>query len=133
MYIPGLETKRLRLREPRQADYETYAATMADAETVRYLRGTPLVRDIAAIYTTIVRAVPELVLILLLYYAGTDMINRVLESLGYQRVAISGLVAGIVVLGFVQGAYATEVLRGAIKAIPQGKSRRRGPMACRRR
>eukprot|EP01133_Synstelium_polycarpum_P026968 gene26968-32475_t len=35
--------------------------------------------------------------------------------LGYQRVDISGLVAGIVVLGFVQGAYATEVLRGAIK------------------
>lgn len=85
------------------------------------LYGGPLVRDIAAIYTTIVRAVPELVLILLLYYAGTDMINRVLESLGYQRVDISGLVAGIVVLGFVQGAYATEVLRGAIKAIPQGE------------
>ncbi|WP_182551110.1 ABC transporter permease [Phyllobacterium myrsinacearum] len=85
------------------------------------LYGGPLVRDIAAIYTTIVRAVPELVLILLLYYAGTDMINRVLEGLGYQRVDISGLVAGIVVLGFVQGAYATEVLRGAIKAIPQGE------------
>ena len=85
------------------------------------LYGGPLVRDIAAIYTTIVRAVPELVLILLLYYAGTDMINRVLESLGYQRVDISGLMAGIVVLGFVQGAYATEVLRGAIKAIPQGE------------
>lgn len=85
------------------------------------LYGGPLVRDIAAIYTTIVRAMPELVLILLLYYAGTDMINRVLESLGYQRVDISGLVAGIVVLGFVQGAYATEVLRGAIKAIPQGE------------
>jgi polar amino acid transport system permease protein len=85
------------------------------------LYGGPLARDIAAIYTTIVRAVPELVLILLLYYAGTDMINRVLEGLGYQRVDISGLVAGIVVLGFVQGAYATEVLRGAIKAIPQGE------------
>lgn len=85
------------------------------------LYGGPLVRDVAAIYTTIVRAVPELVLILLLYYAGTDVINRVLESLGYQRVDISGLVAGIVVLGFVQGAYATEVLRGAIKAIPQGE------------
>ncbi|UGX88042.1 MULTISPECIES: ABC transporter permease [unclassified Phyllobacterium] len=85
------------------------------------LYGGPLVRDIAAIYTTIVRAVPELVLILLLYYAGTDMINRILEWLGYQRVDISGLVAGIVVLGFVQGAYATEVLRGAIKAIPQGE------------
>lgn len=85
------------------------------------LYGSPLVRDLAGIYTTIVRAVPELVLILLLYYAGTDLINRILEAAGYQRVDISGLVAGIVVLGFVQGAYATEVLRGAIKAIPQGE------------
>src|SRR5688572_25001720 len=72
------------------------------------LYGSPLVRDLAGIYTTIVRAVPELVLILLLYYAGTDLINRILEMAGYQRIDISGLVAGIVVLGFVQGAYATE-------------------------
>jgi polar amino acid transport system permease protein len=85
------------------------------------LYGSPLVRDMAGIYTTIVRAVPELVLILLLYYAGTDLINRILEMAGYQRIDISGLVAGIVVLGFVQGAYATEVLRGAIKAIPYGE------------
>ncbi|WP_371929510.1 ABC transporter permease [Phyllobacterium sp. 21LDTY02-6] len=85
------------------------------------LYGGPIARDLAAIYTTVVRAVPELVLILLLYYAGTDLINRVLESAGYARVDINGLVAGIVVLGFVQGAYATEVLRGAIKAIPQGE------------
>ncbi len=85
------------------------------------LYGSPLVRDLAGIYTTIVRAVPELVLILLLYYAGTDLINRTLEMAGYQRIDVSGLVAGIVVLGFVQGAYATEVLRGAIKAIPFGE------------
>ena len=85
------------------------------------LYGGPLVRDLAAIYTTLVRAIPELVLILLLYYAGTDFINRIIEGLGYQKIDISGLVAGIVVLGFVQGAYATEVLRGAIKSIPQGE------------
>src|SRR6185312_10159391 len=66
-------------------------------------------------------AVPELVLILLLYYAGTDLINRALEAAGYARIEISGLVAGIVVLGVVQGAYSTEVLRGAILAVPQGQ------------
>ncbi|PRD41501.1 ABC transporter permease [Phyllobacterium phragmitis] len=85
------------------------------------LYGGPVIRDLLAIYTTIVRAVPELVLILLLYYAGTDLINRILEAMGYTPINISGLVAGIVVLGFVQGAYGTEVLRGAIKAIPQGE------------
>ena len=85
------------------------------------LYGGPVVRDLLAVYTTVVRAVPELVLILLLYYAGTDLINQALTAMGYQRVDISGLAAGIAVLGFVQGAYSTEVIRGAILAIPQGQ------------
>jgi polar amino acid transport system permease protein len=85
------------------------------------LYGGPVVRDLLAVYTTIVRAVPELVLILLLYFAGTDLINQLLTAMGYQRIDISGLVAGIAVLGFVQGAYSTEVMRGAILAIPQGQ------------
>jgi polar amino acid transport system permease protein len=85
------------------------------------LYGGPIVRDLLEVYTTIVRAVPELVLILILYFAGTDLINRVLEGFGYPRIDINGLVAGIWVLAFVQGAYATEVLRGAILSIPQGQ------------
>ena len=85
------------------------------------LYGGPIVRDLLEVYTTIVRAIPELVLILLLYFAGTDLINRVLTAMGHAPVDISGLVAGIIVLGFVQGAYSTEVLRGAILAVPQGQ------------
>ena len=85
------------------------------------LYGGAVIRDLMEVYTTVVRAVPELVLILLLYYAGTDLINRVLEAFGQPRIDISGLVAGIAVLGFVQGAYATEVIRGAILSIPQGQ------------
>lgn len=85
------------------------------------LYGSALVRDLLAAYTTIVRAVPELVLILLLYYAGLDAINSLLGALGYGRVDISGLTAGIMVIGIVLGAYSTEVIRGAIKAIPHGE------------
>ena len=85
------------------------------------LYGGPVVRDLLELYTTLVRAIPELVLILLLYFAGTDLINRLLEAFGYQRIDINGLVAGICVLGIVQGAYSTEVIRGAILAIPQGQ------------
>eukprot|EP00913_Durusdinium_trenchii_P010551 g9895.t1 len=85
------------------------------------LYGGPILRDLLEIYTTFVRAVPELVLILLLYYAGTDAVNRILLLLGFSPVDISGLAAGIFVIGVVQGAYSTEVLRGAIKAIPPGQ------------
>jgi polar amino acid transport system permease protein len=85
------------------------------------LYGGPILRDLLECYTTIVRAVPELVLILLLYYAGTDLINQMLAAIGYGSVDINGLVAGIFVIGVVQGAYSTEVLRGAIKAVPSGQ------------
>lgn len=85
------------------------------------LYGGPVARDLLAVYTTVVRAVPELVLILILYYAGTDMLNRALVAMGHARVEVSGLAAGIAVLGVVQGAYATEVIRGAILAVPAGQ------------
>lgn len=85
------------------------------------LYGGPVLRDLLESYTTIVRAVPELVLIVLLYYAGSDAVNQALALFDYPPIDINGLVAGIVVIGFVQGAYSTEVLRGAIKAIPPGQ------------
>ncbi len=85
------------------------------------LYGNLVIRDILEVYTTLIRAVPELVIILLLYYAGTDAVNRILALAGYDPIDISGLMAGIFVIGVVQGGYQTEVLRGAIKAIPVGE------------
>ena len=75
----------------------------------------------AEVYTTIVRAIPELVLILLLFYAGTKGINDLLTANGFKAIDINGMLAAIIVLGFVQGAYSTEVLRAAIQAIPIGQ------------
>jgi polar amino acid transport system permease protein len=85
------------------------------------LYGGPIARDLLAVYTTIVRAVPELILILILYFAFTSSINHLLLAWGFERIQISGFVAGIAVLGVVQGAYATEVLRGAILSVPPGQ------------
>ncbi|MEL6947205.1 MAG: ABC transporter permease subunit [Pseudomonadota bacterium] len=86
------------------------------------IHGGPILRWTLEIYTTLIRAVPELVLILLLYYAGTAALNNALVSLGMRPVDISGLVAGIVVLGVVQGAYSTEVIRAAMQAVPRGQT-----------
>ena len=76
---------------------------------------------ISETYTTLVRAVPDLLLILLLYYAGTTILNNILANFDIAAVSLSGFVAGIGVLGFVQGAYSTEVLRAAILAVPVGQ------------
>ncbi len=85
------------------------------------LSGGRWIKNILEGYTTLVRAVPELVLILLLYYAGTDGLNKILVSIGFQPIVLNGLVAAVFVLGFVQGAYSTEVLRAAIQAVPIGQ------------
>lgn len=85
------------------------------------INGSTPTRWLLEIYTTLIRAVPELVLILLIYYAGTGAINQALDMMGYRPIDISGLVAGIVVLGLVLGGYAIEVIRGAMLAIPRGQ------------
>ena len=72
-------------------------------------------------YTTLYRAVPELLLILLLYYAGADLINLTMAALGQPSVEINGFMAAVVVLGIVQGAYSGEIIRGAIESIPHGQ------------
>ena len=85
------------------------------------LKGSRPVVVLLDFYTTAVRAIPELILIIGLYYAGTDGINRLLSALGFPLIEINGFLAAVVVLGIVQGAYMTEVLRGAILAIPIGQ------------
>ncbi|MFS8054228.1 ABC transporter permease subunit [Rhizobium sp. BR 317] len=73
------------------------------------------------LYTTAIRAIPELILIVGLYYAGTDGLNRLLAAVNLPTFEMNGFAVAVAVLGFVQGAYMTEVLRGAILAIPVGQ------------
>ena len=97
------------------------------------LYGGVVVGDFLGIYTTVIRAVPELVLILILYYVGTYLINQASYPLGYGPVGISGVVAGFWVLGIVQGAYPTEVLRGQFRQYHLVKLKRQALLECRRR
>ncbi|MGH1355605.1 MAG: ABC transporter permease [Thalassovita sp.] len=85
------------------------------------LYGNRVFKDLAEVYTMVIRAVPELVLMLVFYYAGTDLMNAVMKSLGYDGFDVNGLLAGILVIGLVQGGYTTEVIRGAILAVPPGQ------------
>jgi histidine transport system permease protein len=75
----------------------------------------------ATIYTTLIRAVPDLVLMLLLYYSAQNLVNMVTDALGQPQFDIDPFVAGVCVLGFIYGAYFTETLRGAVRAVPRGQ------------
>ncbi len=77
---------------------------------------------IADTYTTVIRGVPELLLILLVYYGTPTLIQDVLEGFGFDLVIdINPFIAGVMTLGFIYGAFSTEVFRGAILAVPKGQ------------
>ncbi|MBC7210078.1 MAG: ABC transporter permease, partial [Pseudomonas sp.] len=75
------------------------------------------------LYSTVIRGIPDLVLILLIFYGGQDIINRVAPLLGYDDyIDLNPLVAGIGTLGFIFGAYLSETFRGAFLGIPKGQA-----------
>ena len=87
------------------------------------LSGRPLLVALATLYTTIIRGVPELVLMLLVFYGGTIGLNSLLAWLGSDFIVdINPFLAGVLTIGFIYGAYMTETFRGAILAIPKGQA-----------
>ena len=82
----------------------------------------PISRRIASIYTTLVRGVPDLVLMMLLFYGGQQVVNDLGGATGWwDYVEINQFIAGVWSIGFVFGAYMTETFRGAILAVPRGQ------------
>ncbi|CNF38239.1 histidine ABC transporter permease HisQ [Yersinia mollaretii] len=72
-------------------------------------------------YTTLIRGVPDLVLMLLIFYGLQIALNSITESIGFEQINIDPLSAGIITLGFIYGAYFTETFRGAYMAVPAGQ------------
>ncbi len=86
------------------------------------LSGRAVLVALATLYTTIIRGIPELVLMLLVYYGGTIGLNHLMEQMGSEAsVDINPFFAGVLTIGFIYGAYMTETFRGAILAIPKGQ------------
>jgi polar amino acid transport system permease protein len=85
------------------------------------LSGAAPLAAVARGYSTVFRAIPELLMILILFYLGTAAISAAAISLGFGRVELNGSVVAVLVLGTVQGAYASEILRAAILAVPPGQ------------
>lgn len=87
------------------------------------LSGNKWLMRLGDFYTTLVRAMPEVLLILLLYYTGTSQLKSLLMTLGLadETFDINPFAAAVSALGFIQGAYLTEVIRGAILSVPKGQ------------
>ena len=78
-------------------------------------------RGVAGVYTSVVRGVPDLVLMLLVFFGGQIAVNFIAARFGFDYVDIDPFIAGVATLGFIFGAYLTETFRGAIMAIAPGQ------------
>ncbi|MEM6680431.1 MAG: ABC transporter permease subunit [Pseudomonadota bacterium] len=72
-------------------------------------------------YTTLVRGVPDLVLILLIYFGGQRLLNVTAQAIGFDHIEVSKFGAGVFAIGFIYGAYLTETFRGAYQSVPKGQ------------
>ena len=75
----------------------------------------------AELYSTVVRGVPDLVWMFLLFFGGQMLINDVAERFGLGAPEINPMIAGVLTIGFIFGAYMTETFRGAIMSVPKGQ------------
>ena len=77
---------------------------------------------IANSYTTIIRGVPELLVIYLFFFGGTGAVMFVASIFGYNEyIEINAFITGAFAIGIISGAYSTEVFRGAIQSIDKGQ------------
>lgn len=90
----------------------------ASAKTSRY---RPL-QWIGGAYTTVVRGMPELLVVLTIYFGASQLLMAVASLWGHEDyIEVGAFAAGVVALGLTFGAYATEVFRGALLTVPKGQ------------
>jgi histidine transport system permease protein len=80
-----------------------------------------IAQGIGTVYTTIIRGVPDLVLMLLLFYSLQIWLNDLTDAFNLQQFNLDPFTSGVITLGFIYGAYFTETFRGAFMAVPRGQ------------
>jgi octopine/nopaline transport system permease protein len=86
------------------------------------LSNNRLLNLIANSYTTVIRGVPELLVIYLFFFGGSVAIMYVASIFGYfEYIEINAFITGALAIGIISGAYSTEVFRGAIQSIDKGQ------------
>lgn len=90
------------------------------------LSGSRSARGVATFYTTVIRGIPDLVMMMLFYYGGQVLMNQLSDYLYYNHgidffVQFDPFMSGVLTIGLIFGAYMTETFRGAFLAVPTGQ------------
>jgi arginine/ornithine transport system permease protein len=80
-----------------------------------------IARSVAGIYTTVIRGIPDLVLMTIIFFGGQILVNNIGEKLGWEYIDVSPFAAGVLTIGFIFGAYFAETFRGGILAVSRGE------------
>ncbi|UHD46337.1 ABC transporter permease subunit [Aureimonas altamirensis] len=98
------------------------AVLIGVAAALAKLSPSRTLRVAATTYTSVVRGIPDLVMMLLVFYSLPALLNQAAQDWGFDvYVEFSPFVAGAVTLGLIFGAYMTETFRGALLNIPRGQ------------
>lgn len=92
--------------------------------TVAYakIRGGPVARFLASAFTTLVRGIPDLLVIYIVYFGGSQLLSHISGQVGGSGfIDVPPFVAGTVALGLISGSFQSEVFRGAYYAIDKGE------------
>lgn len=89
----------------------------------------------ALVYTTIIRGVPELLVIYLFFFGTSSMLMTVVRlAFGYEGyIEVNAFAIGVISVGLISGAYSAEVIRGAIATVPNGQLEAAMALGLRRR
>jgi octopine/nopaline transport system permease protein len=80
------------------------------------------IRILLDCYTTVARGVPELLIIYLLFFGGSGILMFVAGMFGYKGyIEVNAFTIGVVAIALINGAYQTEVFRGAVLSVPPGQ------------
>lgn len=86
------------------------------------LSGSRTLRAVAGGYTFVIRGIPDLVVMLLIFYSLPAFLNQLVDTLGWDmRIEFSPIIAGVLTLGLIFGAYMTETFKSALQNIMKGQ------------
>lgn len=81
-----------------------------------------LYRMLAKLYTEVVRGIPEMLVVLIVFFGSSVLLQTVAGWFDYNDyIEMNAFVAGVFALGLVFGAFSSEVFRGAFLAVPKGQ------------
>ena len=79
-------------------------------------------RFISSFYTTVIRGIPELLVIYLIFFGGSALIMKLAKTFGYiGYIELNALTISIVAIGVISATYSSEVLRAAYLSIEKGQ------------